>query len=94
MRGDIKMLTTVKTMSKKTLSIFLAFAMCFTAFVLCNPIEADAMSVTDYDYYNPNDYYYYPKGTTFVESFRFGHRLGRQHQRVDSKRQLLSSEQL
>ena len=66
------MLTTVKTMSKKTLSIFLAFAMCFTAFVLCNPIEADAMSVTDYDYYNPNDYYYYPKGTTFVESFRFG----------------------
>lgn len=66
------MLTTVKTVSKKTLSIFLAFAMCFTAFVLCNPIEADAMSVTDYEYYNPNDYYYYPKGTTFVADIRFG----------------------
>ncbi len=63
------MLTKVKTMSKKTLSMFLAFAMCFTAFVLCNPIEADAIGLNDY---HPDRYYYYPEGTQFISSIQFG----------------------
>ena len=45
---------------KKLLAFILAFAMCFTAFVLCNPIEADAIGLNDY---RSDRYYYYPEGT-------------------------------
>ena len=63
------MLTKVKSTSKKAMSIFLAFVMCVTAFVLCNPIEADALSKGDYV---QGRYYYYPEGTQFISSIQFG----------------------
>lgn len=63
------MLTTVKSNSKKALSILLVFVMCISAFVLCNPIEADALVMGDYI---QGRYYYYPEGTQFISSIRYG----------------------
>ncbi len=63
------MLTKIKTTSRKALSLMLVFAMCFTAFVLCNPIEAEAYDIGDY---YQGRYYYYPEGTQFIQSFQCG----------------------
>lgn len=63
------MLTKVKSTSKKAMSILLAFVMCVTAFVLCNPIQADALSMGDYV---QGRYYYYPEGTQFIAGIQFG----------------------
>lgn len=63
------MLTKVKSTSKKAMSILLAFVMCITAFVLCNPIEADALAIGDYV---QGRYYYYPEGTQFISGIQFG----------------------
>lgn len=63
------MLTKVKSNSKKVMSMLLAFAMCITAFVLCNPVEAEAISMGDYV---QGRYYYYPEGTQFISSIRYG----------------------
>lgn len=63
------MLTKVKSTSKKAMSILLAFVMCVTAFVLCNPIEADALAIGDYV---QGRYYYYPEGTQFISGIQFG----------------------
>lgn len=63
------MLTKVKTTSKKAFSILLAFVMCFTAFAVCMPVIADAIAVNTYVY---GRYYYYPAGTQFISSIRYG----------------------
>lgn len=63
------MLTKIKTTSRKALSLMLVFAMCFTAFVLCNPIESEAYEIGDYYL---GRYYYYPEGTTFISTLNYG----------------------
>lgn len=63
------MLTKVKTTSKKAFSVLLAFVMCFTAFAVCMPVVADAIAVNTYVY---GRYYYYPAGTQFISSIRYG----------------------
>ena len=63
------MLTKVKTTSKKAFSIFLAFVMCFTAFAICMPVIADAIATGSYV---KGRYYYYPQGTQFISSIRYG----------------------
>ena len=64
------MFTKVKTTSKKAFSMLLAFVMCFTAFAVCMPVIADAISMGSYV---PGRYYYYPQGTQFISSIRYGH---------------------
>lgn len=63
------MLAKFKSTSRKALSIMLVFVMSFTALVLCNPIEADAIAK---DAYVDGRYYYYPEGTQFISSIQFG----------------------
>jgi len=63
------MFTKVKTTSKKAFSVLLAFVMCFTAFAVCMPVIADAIAVNSYVY---GRYYYYPSGTQFISSIRYG----------------------
>lgn len=63
------MFTKVKTTSKKAFSMLLAFVMCFTAFAVCMPVIADAISMGSYV---PGRYYYYPQGTQFISSIRYG----------------------
>lgn len=63
------MLAKFKSASRKALSIMLVFVMSVTAFVLCNPIEADAIGK---DAYVDGRYYYYPEGTEFISSIQFG----------------------
>ena len=63
------MLTKVKTSSKKAFSVLLAFVMCFTAFAICMPVIADAIAMGSYV---PGRYYYYPQGTQFITSIRYG----------------------
>lgn len=63
------MLTKVKTTSKKAFSVLLAFVMCFTAFVICMPVIADAIAMGSYV---KGRYYYYPQGTQFISSIRYG----------------------
>lgn len=63
------MLTKVKTTSKKAFSVLLAFVMCFTAFAVCMPVIADAIAINGFVY---GRYYYYPQGTQFISSIRYG----------------------
>ena len=62
------MLTKIKTESRKALSMLLVFVMCFTAMVLCNPFEAEALGVGDF---KAGEYYYYPEGTHFISAITF-----------------------
>lgn len=62
------MLTNIKTASKKAMSIMLALVMCLSAYVLCNPFEAEAISVNEF---KEGEYYYYPEGTQFISSIAF-----------------------
>ncbi len=63
------MLMKVKTTSKKAFSVLLAFVMCFTAFAVCMPVIADAIAMGSYV---KGRYYYYPQGTQFISSIRYG----------------------
>ncbi len=63
------MLTNIKNTTKKVMSMLLAVVMCFTALAVCMPVVAEAINSGTHVY---GRYYYYPQGTQFISSIRFG----------------------
>ncbi len=63
---------TLKSAGKKSLSVLLAFIMCFSAFAICEPLHTHvhAIPTTGTNTYKYGRYYSYPEGAQFLTDFR------------------------